>query len=252
MTISQMLGSERFDYDVFCDTNVGSESIPIDLSYNTFSECVAACSLANAQFAQPVCQGAAFLETTGNNCFLKSAANASDTVAAIGADLAILKRVAVGVSAENNAGTSTEPITFSGETPALDPSEVRSLIGGMLGNSTSTLPIVVPDVTPPPSPIIGGRPALDGITAYSTFVSNGETVSTGTAYSSYFSNASDGSWFYTYYSEWSLAWTDVQTIYGSGASATAVPVAANDEGTFVEFDGTDGGYTTITNSSTTT
>jgi hypothetical protein len=252
MTISQMLSSERFDYDIFCDTAIGSESIPIDLSYETFSECVAACSLANAQFAQPVCQGAAFLETTGNNCFLKSAANASDTVAAIRADLAILKRVAVGVSPENNAGTSTEPVVFSVETPTMDPSEVGSLIVGMMGNSTSTVPMVVPDVTPPPSPILGGRPALDGITAYSTFVSNGETVSTGMAYSSYFSNASDGSWFYTYYSEWSLAWTDVQTIYGSGASATGVPVAANDEGTVVEFDGSNGGYTTVTNSSTTT
>jgi hypothetical protein len=252
MTISQMLGSERFDYDVFCDTTIGSESIPIDLSYDTFSECVAACSLANAQFAQPVCQGAAFLETTGNNCFLKSAANASDTVSAIGADLAILKRVAVGVSPENNAGTSTEPVVFSGQTPAMDPSEAGSMILGMLGNSTSTVPIVVPDVTLAPSLILGGRPALNGITAYSTFISNGETVSTGTAFSSYFSNADDGSWFYTYYSEWSLAWTDVQTIYGSGASATAIPVAANVEGTVVEFDGSDGGYTTITNSSTTT
>lgn len=252
LTISQMLGSERFDYDVFCDTTIGTESIPIDLSYDAFSECVAACSLANAQFAQPVCQGAAFLETTGINCFLKSAANASDTVAAIGVDLAILKRVAVGVTADNNAGTSTEPIVFSGETPTLGSSEIGSMIGGMLGSSTSSVPIVVPDVTPPPSPIMGGRPAMDGITAYSTFVSNGETVSTGTGFSSYFSNSSDGSWFYTYYSEWSLAWTDVQTIYGSGESATAVPVAANDEGTVVEFTGSDGGHTEIHNSSTTT
>lgn len=250
MTISQMLGSERFDYDVYCDTTIGSESIPIDLSYDTFSECVAACSLANVQFAQPVCQGAAYYETTGINCFLKSAANASDTTAAIGVDLVILKRVAVGVSAENNDGTSTEPVVFSGETPALDPSEVGSSIGGMLGNSTSTVAFVVPEITPPPGPIISGRPALDGITAYSTYVSNGETVSTGTGYSSYFSNSSDGSWFYTYYSEWSLAWTDVQTVYGAGE--TAIPLAANDSGTVVEYSGADGGHTETTNSSITT
>jgi hypothetical protein len=252
MTTSQMLGSERFDYDVFCDTTIASESIPIDLSYDTFSECVAACSIANAQFAQPVCQGAAYFETTGINCFLKSVANASDTVAAIGVDLAILKRVAVGITAENIDGTSTEPVVFSGETPTLGSSEVGSMIGGMLGNSTSTVPIVVPDVTPPPGPIISGRPALDGITAYSTLVSNGETVSTGTGYSSYFSNSSDGSWFYTYYSEWSLAWTDVQTIYGSGSAATAVPVAANNDSTVVEFFGSDGGHTEVHPSNTTT
>jgi hypothetical protein len=249
MTISQMLGSERFDYDVFCDTTIGSESIPIDLSYDTFSECVAACSLANAQFAQPVCQGAAFFETTGINCFLKSAANASDTVAAMGVDLAILKRVAVGVSAENNAGTSTEPIVFSGETPTHGSSEIGSMIGGMLGNSTSTVPIVIPEVTPAPVMIISGRPAMDGVTAYSTFVSNGETVSTGSVYSSYFSNSSNGSWFYTYYSEWSLAWTDVQTIYAAGE--TAVPIASNETGTSEQHANSDGGWTKTTYSNIT-
>lgn len=247
MTISQMLGSERFDYDVFCDTTIGSESIPIDLSYDTFSECVAACSLANAQFAQPVCQGAAFLETTGINCFLKSAANASDTVAAMGVDLVILKRVAVGVSADNNAGTSTEPVVFSGETPTIDSSEVGSMIGGMLGNSTSTVPIVIPDVTPPPGPIISGRPALDGVTAYSTYISNGETVSTGTVYSSYFS--ANGSWYYTYYSAWSLAWTDVQTVYGAGE--TVVPIASNETETSEQHANSDGGWTKTTYSNIT-
>ena len=248
MTISQMLGSERFDYDVYCDTTIGTESIPVDLSYDTFSECVAACSLANVQFAQPVCQGAAYFETTGINCFLKSAANASDTIAAMGVDLAILKRVAVGVSGENNAGTSTESVVFGGETPALDPSKIGSMIGGMMGNSTSSVPIIVPEITPPPGPIISGRPAVDGITAYSTYVSNGETVSTGTVYSSYFS--ASGSWYYTYFSAWSLAWTDVQTIYGAGE--TTIPLASKDNGTIESHANGDGGWTQTVYSNTTT
>jgi hypothetical protein len=195
MTISQMLGSQRFDYDVLCDTNIGSESIPIDLSYETFQECVAACSQANVLFAQPVCQGAVFFETTGTNCFFKSAANGTDAVAATGVDLAILRRVAVGVSAENNDGTSTVPIVFSGETPTQGSSEVGSMIGGMLGNGTSTIAIIIPDVTPPPAMLISGRPAADGVTAFSTFVSNGVPFSTGTGYTSYTSNPVDGSWF---------------------------------------------------------
>ena len=244
MMISQMLGSERFDYDVYCDTTIGTESIPIDLSYDTFSECVAACSLANMQFAQPVCQGAAYFETTGTNCFLKSAANASDATAQLGVDLAILKRVAVGVSAENNDGTSTEPVVFGGETPTLDPSEVGSSIGGMLGDGTSSVAII----TPPPGPIISGRPALDGITAYSTYVSNGETFSTGSLFSTYYTFP-NGSWYYTYYSEWSLAWTDVQTVYGAGE--TAIPIAAVDNGTTIEYT-EGGGYTEITNKTTVT
>jgi hypothetical protein len=250
MTISQMLGSQRFDYDVLCDTNIGSESIPIDLSYETFQECVAACSQANVLFAQPVCQGAVFFETTGTNCFFKSAANGTDAVAATGVDLAILRRVAVGVSAENNDGTSTVPIVFSGETPTQGSSEVGSMIGGMLGNGTSTIAIIIPDVTPPPAMLITGRPAADGVTAFSTFVSNGVTFSTGTGYTSYTSNPVDGSWFSTFYSEWSVAWTDVQTIYAAGE--TVVPIASNNTGTSVEQVNGDGGYTQTVTSTTTT
>jgi hypothetical protein len=244
MTISQMLGSERFDYDVFCDTTIESESVPIDLSFDTFQECVAACSSANAQFGQPVCQGAVFFETTGTNCFFKSAANATDAVAAMGVDLAILRRVAVGVSAENNDGTSTVPVAFSGETPTQGSIEVGSMIGGMLGNGTSTIAIIIPNVTPPPAMIISGRPAMDGVTAYSTFVSNGVTVSTGTGFSSYTSNSLDGSWFSTFYSEWSVAWSDAQTIYSAGE--TAVPIVSNNTGTSVEHTNGDGGYTQTT------
>jgi hypothetical protein len=192
-------------------------------------------------FAQPVCQGAVFFETTGTNCFFKSAANGPDAVAATGVDLAILRRVAVGVSAENNDGTSTVPIVFSGESPTQGSSEVGSMIGGMLGNGTSTIAIIVPDVTPPPAMLISGRPAADGVTAFSTFVSNGVTFSTGTGYTSYTSDPVDGSWFSTFYSEWSVAWTDVQTIYAAGE--TVVPIASNNTGTSVEQVNGDGGYT---------
>lgn len=242
-TISQMLGSERFDYDVFCDMDLPTtESIPIDLSYATLAECVAMCSLSNVGFNQAVCQGVAYFEASGTNCFLKGVANVSDAVGATGVDLAILRRIAVGISDDNAEGTNTEVIAFSEETPTMAPSEIANMIGEMMGDSTASVPII----TPPPGPI-GGRPAVDGVTAYSTYVSNGETVSTGTFFSSYFSG--NGSWYYTYASAWSLVWTDVQTVYSAGE--TAIPVAVNNTGTTQESNG-NGRYTEITTSNVTT
>jgi hypothetical protein len=110
-----------------------------------------------------------------------------------------------------------------------------------MGNTTSTVPIMEPPT------IITGRPAMDGFTAYSTFVSDGETVSTGSVYSTYYSG--NGSWYYSYFSAWSLAWTDAQTIYAAGE--TSVPVVVNNKGVTEQHNGGNGEYSVITTSNTT-
>lgn len=244
-TISQMLGTERFDYDVYCDKDLPSSSetdIPLGLSYDSFSQCVAACSLSNMQFpgGPPVCQGVAYFEAEGNNCILKSAANATDSIEALGVDIAILKRIAVGVDEDNADGTNTETVTPDEPIPTYNPSELGSMLGAAMGNSTTTVPIY-------PPAIITGRPAMDGVTPCSTYISDGQTYSTGSVFSTYFSG--NGSWYYSYFSAWSLAWTDAQTIYAAGE--TTIPVAVNNTGVTEQHNGANGEYSIITTSNTT-
>lgn len=238
--ISQMLGNERFDYDVFCDTDLPDApelSPELKLTYDTFAECVASCSYANAQFDQPVCQGVSYFGrgSEDGNCFLKSAANESESVTTDGVAVAILRSIAVGH--DNGNGTTTELVSFSTETPTMDPAEMGSMIASMMGSSVSTMPII----TPPPGPILSGRPALNGVTAYSTYVANGTTFSTGSAFSTNVS--SNGGWYYTYYSSFSLAWVNSATVYAVGE--TAVPIAYNSSGVTEQHDGADGQYSVL-------
>lgn len=239
-TVSQMLGPERFDYDVYCDADLPkSSNIPVELSYDTFSECAAFCSISNRQFGEPVCQGVSYFEaTSGTNCFLKSVANASDIAAATGVNVAILRRIAVGIDDANAEGTNTQTISFS--EPTREPADVGSMLESMMGNSTSTVPFVTPPA------IISGRPALDGVTAYSTYVSAGQTFSTGSAYSTY--HSANGSWWWAVYSEWAIAWTDEATIYAAGE--TAIPIITNNTGVTQE-NGADGMYSEIKTENTT-
>lgn len=244
-TISQMLGTERFDYDVYCDKDLPSSSdtdIPLDLSYDSFAQCVAACSLSNAQFpgGPPVCQGVAYFEASGNNCILKSAANATDSIDAPGVDIAILKRIALGIDEDNTDGTSTETVTPDEPTPTYNAADLGSMLSTMMGESTTSVPIY-------PPAIITGRPAMDGVTAYSTYVSNGQTYSTGSVFSTYVS--ANGSWYSAYYSTWSLAWTNAQTIYAAGE--TAIPIVVNNTGVTEDHNGDNGEYSVITTSNTT-
>lgn len=238
--ISQMLGNERFDYDVFCDTDLPDApelSPELKLTYDTFAECVASCSYANAQFDQPVCQGVSYFgrSSEDGNCFLKSAANESESVTTDGVAVAILRSIAVGH--DNGNGTTTELVSFSTETPTMDPAEMGSMIASMMGSSVSTMPII----TPPPGPILSGRPALNGVTAYSTYVANGTTFSTGSAFSTNVS--SNGGWYYTYYSSFSLAWVNSATVYAVGE--TAVPIAYNSSGVTEQHDGANGQYSVL-------
>ncbi|KAM0723848.1 hypothetical protein Q7P37_000838 [Cladosporium fusiforme] len=246
--ISQMLGSERFDYDVFCDTDLPQSpdiSEELRLSYASLAECVAACSYANAQFEQPVCQGAVFLGSTTDetNCFLKSGANVNDSVSKPGVDIAILRRIAVGIDENNAEGTNTENIPFSAATPTVDPAEIGSGIVAALGNSTLSMPII----TPPAGYLVSGRPALNGVTAFSTYVSDGSTFSTGSAFSTYVSG--NGSWYSAYYSTFSVAWSNAQTIYAAGE--TTFPVAYNNTDVTQDV-GEDGESIVITKNNVTT
>ena len=245
-TISQMLGTERFDYDVYCDRDLPSSvetDIPLELSYDSFAQCVAACSLSNAQFpgGPPVCQGVAYFDASGNNCILKSAANATDSIAAPGVDIAILKRIAIGVDEENTEGTSTETVTPDELIPTYNAADLGSMLSTIMGESTTSVPIY-------PPAIVTGRPAMDGVTAYSTYISNGQTYSTGSEFSTYFSG--NGSWYFSYFSAWSLAWTDAQTVYAAGE--TAVPVVVNNTGVTEDHNGSNGEYSKITTYNTTT
>jgi hypothetical protein len=172
---------------------------------------------------------------------LKSSANATDAVAAPGVDIAILKRIAVGIDEENPEGTSTDTVTPDEPIPTYSPSELGSMLGAAMGSSTTTVPIY-------PPAIVTGRPAMDGVTAYSTYVSDGQTYSTGSLFSTYFSG--NGSWYYSYFSTWSLAWTNAQTIYAAGQ--TSVPVVYNNTGVSEDHSGSNGEYSVITTSNTTT
>ena len=189
----------------------------------------------------PVCQGVAYFDASGNNCILKSSANATDSVAAPGVDIAILRRIAVGVDEENPEGTSTDTVTPDEPIPTYSPSELGSMLGAAMGSSTTTVPIY-------PPAIVTGRPAMGGVTAYSTYVSDGQTYSTGSLFSTYFSG--NGSWYYSYFSTWSLAWTNAQTIYAAGQ--TSVPVVYNNTDVSEDYGGSNGEYSVITTSNTTT
>lgn len=245
-TISQMLGTERFDYDVYCDKDLPSSSdtdIPLELSYDSFAQCVAACSLSNAQFpgGPPVCQGVAYFEASGSNCILKSTANATDSIAAPGVDIAVLKRIAVGVDDENTDGTSTETVTPDEPVPTYNAADLGSMLSTMMGESTTSVPIY-------PPAIITGRPAMEGVTAYSTYISDGQTYSTGSAFSTYVSG--NGSWYSAYYYTWSLAWTKAQTIYAAGE--TLIPVVVNNTAVTEDHNGGNGEYSVISFTNTTT
>ncbi|EME88053.1 uncharacterized protein MYCFIDRAFT_89544, partial [Pseudocercospora fijiensis CIRAD86] len=84
-TVSQLVGPERYDYLVMCDTDISDDDFYNTLSYDSYSQCAAACSVANQRFDLPVCQGFSYYATSnsaGFNCFLKG--SAETTVAAVG------------------------------------------------------------------------------------------------------------------------------------------------------------------------
>lgn len=208
-TVSQMVGSERFDYLVLCDTVLMDADIYSGaLSYKSFSECVGACSIADQQFDNPVCQGVSFYATDAagsGNCFLKGAANHS--VLAVGVDSALLQRILVGITNDTVQGTATELLPFAGIQPTVNPSQFSSMISSVLSNSSNSMPMVTPMNSPPMS----GR-QVGPITAYSTYVSDGSTYSSGTGYTTVTTFA-NGSWVSAYYNTYTMTWASAATVY---------------------------------------
>ncbi|CZT22820.1 uncharacterized protein RCC_08526 [Ramularia collo-cygni] len=242
-TVSQLIGNERFDYLVLCDTDLGDLDFYGVLSYNSFSECAAACSVADARFDSPVCQGFSYYSTNAAyNCFLKGTAN--QTVPAPGVDSAILQRIAVGLTEDVPAGTNTESAPFMGETQTLDPSQLSSSMSVIIANSSTSIPVI----TPGPAPImVSGRPVNPGETVYSTTIIDGSTYSSGTVFSTYYS--ANGSWYYTYYTAFTQAWASETTVYASTETGTSISNTTDTETTTQA--GNNGEYYTITVTNTT-
>ncbi|KAK4549411.1 hypothetical protein LTR36_006408 [Oleoguttula mirabilis] len=244
-TVSQMVNNERFDYTVMCDTDLTDPTFYGSLYYSSFSACVAACSTNDYNFQSAVCQGVSYYNTVnedGYNCFMKTSANG--TVPAAGVGSALLQRIVVGISNTSPAGTITEFAPFTGETPTQNASELSSIVSSLMGNSTSSMPIITPG---PPMPV-SGMLVNAGSTYYSTYVSNGSTFSSGTAY--YTSYNSGSSWFVSYYTSYTEAWSSATTVYASSAQETGIS-STNSTSTSVES-GDDGDYSDISTTISTT
>ena len=245
-TISQLIGNERFDYRVYCDMEVAGPTLFGSLAMPTFSQCVAACSMADDGFpnGQPVCQGVDYFNSpniNGYNCFLKS--QAGNLTMAVGVDTAILQRIAVGITNTNSAGTSTESAPFSGETVTMDPGVMSASLASMFQNNSQTVPIITPNPMP-----VSGRAGPPGAIVYSTFVSNGSTFSTGSVFSTYYTG--NGSWYSSYYTSFTVAWGAAETVYATSETGTAVSNSSN-SATNVQSYG-DGGKSIISTTNVTT
>ncbi|KAK5125039.1 hypothetical protein LTR85_001230 [Meristemomyces frigidus] len=243
-TVSQMVNNERFDYTVMCDTDLTDPDFYGALYYSSFSACVAACSTNDYQFQSAVCQGVSYYSTTnedGYNCFMKTTANG--TVPATGVGSALLQRIVVGISNTSAAGTITEYAPFTGETPTLNPSQLSSMVSSLMGNSTSSMPMITPGPTVP----VSGMLANAGATGYSTYIMNGTTFSSGTAF--YTSYTSGSVWYVSYYTSYTEAWTSATTVYESSTEQTAIS-SSEDSSTSVDS-GDNGQYSDITVSNST-
>ncbi|KAK4951348.1 hypothetical protein LTR10_010321 [Elasticomyces elasticus] len=244
--ISQMVAAERFDYIVNCSTDLTSSNFYGALYYPTFGQCISACSIADANFSSPVCQGVSYYNSPnidGYNCFLKTSGNGS--VPMPGVDSAILLRIVMGVDAQDPDGTTTEAVPFGGMTATLNPGQMSSSMSEMMGNSTSSMPMITPG---PPMPQSGLLVNAGGYTSFSTYVSAGTTYSTGTVFSTYHSES--GSWYESYYTSYSLQWASATTEYAIGAQETQI--AGTNTTTTSQSNGADGGYSIISDRNSTT
>ncbi|TKA79032.1 hypothetical protein B0A55_03155 [Friedmanniomyces simplex] len=240
-----MVGAERFDYLLNCSTDLTSSNFYGALYYSTLGQCVSACSYADANFSSPVCQGISYYNSPnvdGYNCFLKTSGNGS--VPMPGVDSATLLRIVMGVDSKDPGGTTTEAVPFGGMTPTQNPSQMSSSMSEVMGNSTSTMPMITPG---PPMPQSGYLVNAGGYTSYSTYVSNGSTLSTGTVFSTYYS--SNGVWYESYYTSYSLQWTSATTEYAVGAQQTQI--AGTNQTSTSQSSGAGGGYSVISDSNST-
>ncbi|KAK5745097.1 hypothetical protein LTR17_001548 [Elasticomyces elasticus] len=244
--VSQMVAAERFDYMVNCSTDLISSNFYGALYYPTFGQCISACSIADANFSSPVCQGVSYHNSPnvdGYNCFLKTSGNGS--VPMPGVDSAILMRIVLGVDAQDPDGTTTEAVPFGGMTATLNPGQMSSSMSEMMGNSTSSMPMITPGPQMPQSGLLVNA---GGYTSFFTTVSDGSTMSTGTVFSTYYS--ANGVWYSSYYTSYSLQWASATTEYAVGAQETQI--AGTNNTSTSQSNGSDGGYTIISDRNSTT
>ena len=243
--VSQMIGSSRYDYLVLCDIILNDSNFyGGGLTYSTFGECVAACSVADTQFNAPVCQGASYFSTgqfSSGNCALKSSSNY--TFSETGADSALLQSIQVGITPNSTGGTTTESAPFSDMPMTQSPDQLSSSMSSVLSNSSNSMPIVTPPYIPQSGMLVQAP-----ITAYSTFVSAGSTYSHGTQYS-FSTHFSNGSWYETYYTSYTEAWASATTVYGASSTGYAAQNSTNSNSQ--QVGGPNGEYSKITETNTT-
>ncbi|KAK4999314.1 hypothetical protein LTR66_001638 [Elasticomyces elasticus] len=204
-TISQLVGTELYDYLVLCGSDISDPSF-LAVSYRTFAECVGACSKIDDQFMDVVCAGVAYYPTSSaagqDNCFLKGSANT--TIRSPGINAAILKRVAMAVT-----NTSSPSGGFDAtSTVQASPINTASVVSSMMSNSTSSMPLITP------GPVLtAARPGV----GFTTYTVNGTTYSSATVWSTYYT--SNGSWYSSYYTSWVDAWTS--TTYAASQESGA-------------------------------
>ncbi|QIX01926.1 hypothetical protein AMS68_007443 [Peltaster fructicola] len=240
-TVSQLVDNERFDYLIMCDYDYPKEdTFYAELAYNSFAECAAACSMADAYFDNSFCQVAVYYPNAnadGFNCLLKPATQTG--VSTPGVNAAVLQLIALGVGSAAPSGTGTTlPGGFAPQSSSIPVSVASSSVSSLMGNGSSTsLPIITP------APVVPVGRAAQAFTAFTTYVSDGTTYSTGSEFSTYFSG--NGSWYSIYYNTWSLAWAAATTVVGIGSDSSEV--AQTNSTTYSTTHNGDGTYVQVTN-----
>ncbi len=243
-----MVGSEAFEYTVVCDAVLGDADFYSALKFDTFAECVSACSVGDNTLDGPYCQGVSYYETapalSGGNCHLKASAN--QTMAKTGVDSAMLIRVSAAVvdPSSNGAGVSAAQVQAANAT--MDMQQMSSSMASIMSNSSTSMPLT----TPRPLLVEGGLLASDPlpITAFSTSISDGSTFSTGFV-SSFGTTYANGSWKDGYYSSWTEKWAAATAVYGATANGYVLTNSTNTETS--ELPGQDGNSYFITTTNTT-
>lgn len=234
MTVSQMVGNQRYDYLVLCDTDLTDLDFYTTMA-SSFASCVAVCSVADNGFNDPVCEGVAYYgsdSVDGDNCFLKTSANS--TVSVVGIYVAILQRIAVGISNTTASGTSTESAPFGSPTATMS-IDTSSVMNSMFPpNATMPMSMVTS------APVMSGR-FVAGQPMYSTTVAGGSTMVYSSAYSTSYNIS--GTWYYSYYTTFSDAWASTTTVYE--AQSTGYAVSNSSTNSYSETSGDNGDYNEI-------
>ena len=248
-TVQQMVGQEVFEYTILCGAIFGDSDFYAALNFDTFSECISACSIGDNAFDYAVCQGVSYYAnvpaSSGGNCHLKTSAN--QTFGAPGIDSAILTRVKVAVSNSPSGGTSAQAVGFDATSPTMNPQQVSSSMSSVLSNSSMSMPMITPKPLMMQSGLLVNNPLP--FTAFSTYISDGSTFSSGTV-TSFATTYPNGSWISYYYSSYTEKWTAATEVFGATATGYTLANSTNSESSEQPAD-ENGDYTIITNTTST-